>query len=112
MIVRLDPEDLGDVALVPQAIIQRSVEFFARECGLRFDRDKDDLDDFSCVYFDVNGEKAGLIHYDGEADDHVTVFLKPCVTRKCFDKTVNQLLKHYHLKADAVSWKEPSLSAD
>ena len=106
MIKLLTPDEFGREDLVPHAIIQRSVSAFSKSYELEFIRDADDLDGFSVLYLDLGGKKAALIHYDGEPEDTITIYLPRRLTQQGADRAVNKILKEYRLHDDAISWRE------
>jgi hypothetical protein len=96
----------GKVDLVPQAIVNRSVRELSVDLGVELEHASDDLDQFECAYFNVDGKVAAFIHYAGEPDDQVTVYVQRELGSKDVTKTLNKLLKAFALPRDAVVWRE------
>ena len=73
MITQIKLDDLGAVNLVPQAVVARPVTYFTNLLGYKFERNRDDLDEYEGAFFRLGDELPfALIHYRGNPPDRTT----------------------------------------
>ncbi|MSP01284.1 MAG: hypothetical protein EXR07_09600 [Acetobacteraceae bacterium] len=95
---------MGKRPWIPQAMIAISVAAFIENTALDFDREEDDLDTFSVIYLDVNGRAAQLKHYDRQPGDGIMISLERGLPHAQAAKTIDKILRHYHLAKTDVTW--------
>ncbi|MBL6080760.1 hypothetical protein JMJ56_22345 [Belnapia sp. T18] len=107
--------DLAEVftgaEFVPQAVINRTLEYFEHELGIRFGEDADDLDTYKVAGLKVDGRvPLALIQYRGHPADEVTLYMAHDPER--FSEAADFLpaiLEELHLPRASVTWiREPS----
>lgn len=107
--------DLAEVftgaEFVPQAVINRTLEYFERELGVRFEEDADDLDTYKVAGLRMDDRvPVALIQYKGHPADEVTLYMAHDPERLSeVADFLPILLEELHLPRAAVTWiREPS----
>lgn len=103
---RLEESSLGAVDLVPHAIINVPVRKFEDEIGLTFAKGHDDLDNYSAMFFQVGLRTCAFIHYEGEPDDGMTLYLERDLSPEDTEGLLHQILTEYNFSPELVAWRE------
>lgn len=76
MFRQLSLESIAGIELVPQAIVARPISYFEKSLGIRFIKNRDDLDEFDGAALLINDKlHLALKHYPGYPNDTTTIYL-------------------------------------
>lgn len=75
MLNRLSADQVRRWDMMPQAMLRLSVADLSDRLSARFERDSDDLDEYEAVFFSLDDRPFGLVHYQGEPTDAVTIYV-------------------------------------
>jgi hypothetical protein len=111
MITNLSLNDLSKRAdtndLIPQAVLNTPLSYFATKFGMEIEEDTDDLDQFrgAAVLLDDTYPVA-IRHYNRHPPDTVTLYLPSDVRRVDEVTTIIRLLiEDFQLKESAIRWE-------
>lgn len=76
MLRPIEIKELGNIELIPQAIIKKPISYFDGRFGIHVVSDHDDLDAYQGAALSLNGELPfALKHYSGFPPDTTTIYL-------------------------------------
>jgi hypothetical protein len=93
--------------LIPQAVLNTPLSYFADQLGMEIEEDSDDLDHFrgAAALLDHTYPVA-IRHYDGHPAGTVTLYL-PSEVRRVDEVTtiIRLLIEDFHLQESAIRWE-------
>ncbi len=106
MIKRISSKDLDEVELVPQAILDLPISYFATEYGA-FETREDDFDIYEGADFAISsGVKFSLRRYRGYPKDTTTIYLPSGVSSVGeVSALLSTILNGLNLQTSAVKWQ-------
>ena len=98
-------EALGRVDFVEQAVLEIPVSYFVEEKGIKFKNDCDDLDWYEGAFFTWEERiPFALIHYRGNPEDHISVYLDRQLRGAELRRTLEDILNGFGLPQSSLSW--------
>ena len=107
MLEQIHLAQLGGANLAPEAIIRTSVADVSDRLGVEFEHSHDDLDHYDAAFFRLRGLPFGLVHYRGEPEDNLTVYLAREPRRsEEVSRLLSGILEELDLPQSALVWQE------
>src|ERR1700719_872170 len=100
-------KELGNIDLIPQAIIKKPISYFDGRFGIHVVDDHDDFDTYQGAALSLNGElRFALKHYAGYPPGTTTIYL----SREFEDvaeitRIVAKIIRELQLPVEAISWQ-------
>jgi hypothetical protein len=107
MLRPIEIRELGNIELIPQAIIKKPISYFDGRFGIRVVSDRDDFDEYQGAALSLNGKlRFALKHYAGYPPDTTTIYL----AREFSDVQeitgiVARILREFELPSSAIFWQ-------
>ena len=100
------PTTSGRFDLAPQVVLKRSVADLNRNLGAEFHDGADDLNRYQAAFFRVGNRVCALIHYDGEPQTTVTIYLERGLSVEDIENDTAEIMRELALSHDSIVWKE------
>jgi len=106
MLEPIPRESIAKVDLIPQAILNRPVSFFADRRNIRFFWESDDLDVYESAALRLNGTPFALRHYRGYPENTTTIYL-PREVSNVTDITsmISAIVQALELSRTEICWQ-------
>jgi hypothetical protein len=97
---------MSDYDLVPQAVLNGSIDDIARRAGTYVDKGVDDLDRFRGVGLKFMGIPCAIIAYQGHPEDTVSLYMPSAYKNvQQITRFVESIVRFLKLDTDAIRWQ-------
>src|SRR5579863_10441294 len=107
MIRQIRGKALGDLGLVPRAVVAVPVAAIAEQLHIDLVRDGDDLDYYEGAALDLDGVTFAIMNYRGNPRDQTTVFMPLSIGKaREIANLFRRIAKELRLSNEAVVWRQ------
>lgn len=106
MIEEIPQSSFANLELIPQAILDAPLSFFAKRWNIKFTQGTDELDSFQGAALRLDGIPFALRHYRGYPEDTTTLYLPREVSDLSkITAVIAAIVDALELSASAIRWQ-------